>query len=258
VPIRRPRQRTLFINVICNEKTNYWQTGYGYLEFRREYFKNVHGLTRESMLSTRKQESLRLHRPLETSVLSYAQTIDTQQKLVQELTPEFERSSPHQLGAELLERLVLVDHVFLALDTEIRDCVGRAECSVDEMLRIIRDSPKLEEAARREEDRGRRLGASYFVASKNEEDEPVRSSDSSFSRPTSTVSSGASLSKTISPSVTYLGVTYEYSESSVIATLVQSRRGINKFQKCVADRSSFGSRNSRPHPIFFKRDSTSR
>jgi hypothetical protein len=99
-------------------------------------------------------------------------------------------------------------------------------------------------------------------ASKNEDDEPVRSSDSSFSRPTSTVSSGASLSKTISPSVTYLGSTYEYSESSVIATLlgsvVQSRGGINKFQKYVADRSSFGSRNSQPHPNNFKKDSTSR
>jgi hypothetical protein len=58
-----------------------------------------------------------------------------------------------------------------------------------------------------------------------------------LSRPTSTVSSGASLSKTISPSVTYLGSTYEYSESTVIATLlgsvVQSRGGINKFQKYV-------------------------
>jgi hypothetical protein len=129
-------------------------------------------------------------------------------------------------------------------------------------LRINRESPKLEEAARSEEDRGRRLGASYFVASKNEDDEPVRSSDSSFSRPTSTVSPGASLSKTISPSVTYLGSTYEYSESSVIATLlgsvVQSRGGINKFQKYVTDSSSFGSRNSRPHPNDFKKDSTSR
>jgi hypothetical protein len=140
--------------------------------------------------------------------------------------------------------------------------VGRAECSVDEILRIIRESPKLEEAARSEEDCGRRLGASYFVASKNEEDELVRSSDSSFSRLTSTVSSGASLSKPISPSVTYLGSTYEYSESSVIATLlgsgVQSRGGINKFQEYVADRSSLGSRNSRPHPNNFKKDSTSR
>jgi hypothetical protein len=100
------------------------------------------------------------------------------------------------------------------------------------------------------------------VASKNEDDEPVRSSDSSFSRPTSTASSGASLSKTISPSVTYLGSTYEYSESSVIATVlgsvVQSRGGINKFQNYVADRSSFASRNSRPHPNNFKKDSTSR
>jgi hypothetical protein len=114
--------------------------------------------------------------------------------------------------------------------------VGRAECSVDEILRIIRESPKLE-AASSDEDRGRRLDASYFVASKNEDNEPVRSSDSSFSRPTSTVSSGASLSKTISPPVTYLRSTYEYSESSVIATLlgsvVQSRGGINKFQKYV-------------------------
>jgi hypothetical protein len=62
--------------------------------------------------------------------------------------------------------------------------------------------------------------------------------------------------------VTYLGSTYEYSESSVIATLfgsvVQSRGGINKFQKYVADRSSFGSRNSRPHPNNLKMDSTSR
>jgi hypothetical protein len=214
------------------------------------------------MLFTQKQELLRLHRPLTTSVLSYAQTIDAQQKLVQELTPEFVRCSPHQLGAELRERLVLVDHVFLALDTEIRDCVGRAECFVHEILRISREAPKLEEAARSEEDRGCRLGASYFVASKNEDDEPVRSSDSSFSRPNSTGSSGATLSKTISPSVTYLGSTYEYSESSVIATLlgsvVQSRGGTNKFQKYVADRSSFGSRNSSPHPNNCKKDSTSR
>jgi hypothetical protein len=124
---------------------------------------------------------MRLHRPLKTSVLSYAQTIDSQQKLVQQLTPVFERCSPHQLGAELRERLVFVDHVFLALDTKIRVCVGRAECSVDVILRIIRESPKLEEAASSEEDRGRRLDASYFVASKNEDDEPVRSSDSSLS-----------------------------------------------------------------------------
>jgi hypothetical protein len=74
------------------------------------------------MLFTRKQELLRLHRHLKASVLSYAQTIDAQQKLVQELTPEFESCSLHQLGAALRERLVLVDHVFLALDTEIRDC----------------------------------------------------------------------------------------------------------------------------------------
>jgi hypothetical protein len=110
--------------------------------------------------------------------------------------------------------------------------------------------------------RGRRLGASYFVASKTEDDEPVRSSDSPFSRPNLTVSSGASLSKTISPSVTHLGSTYEYSESSAIAILlgsvVQSRGGINKFQKYVADHSSIGSRNSRPHPSNFKKDSTSR
>jgi hypothetical protein len=88
------------------------------------------------VLNTRKQELLRFHRPLKTSILSYAQTIVAQQKLVQKLTPELERFSPHQLGAELRERLVLVDHVFLALDTNIRDCVGRADCTVVEILRI--------------------------------------------------------------------------------------------------------------------------
>jgi hypothetical protein len=199
------------------------------------FFKNVHGLTRETMLNTRKQELLRLHRPLKMSILSYAQTIDAQQKLVQELTPQFESCYPHQLGAELRERLVLADHVFLGLDTEIIDCVGRADCTVDEIFRIIRESPKLEEAARSEEDRGRRPGASYFVASENEDDEPDRSSGSAFSHPISIVSSGASsFPKTISSSVTYLGSTYQYSESSVIATLlssvIQSRGGISKFQ----------------------------
>jgi hypothetical protein len=117
---------------------------------------------------------------------------------VQEQTPQFERWSPHQLGAKLRERLVLADHAFLGLDTEIRDCVGRADCTVEEILRIIRESPKLEEADRSEEDCGRRPGASYFVASEDEDDEPVRSSDSAFSRPTFTVSSSASFPKSIS------------------------------------------------------------
>jgi hypothetical protein len=90
-------------------------------------------------ISTRKVELFRHHRPFKTSVLSYAQTIVAQQKLVQELTPELERCSLHQLGAELRERLVLVDHVFLSLDTEVRDCVRRVEITVDEILRIFRE-----------------------------------------------------------------------------------------------------------------------
>jgi hypothetical protein len=85
------------------------------------------------MLSTRKLELFRLHRPLKTSVFSYAQTIVAQQNLVGELTPELERCSPHQLGAELRERPVLFDQVFLSLDNDIRDCVGRVECAVDEI-----------------------------------------------------------------------------------------------------------------------------
>jgi hypothetical protein len=40
--------------------------------------------------------------------------------------------------------------------------------------------------------------------------------------------------------------------------VIQSSGGINKFQKCVADRSKFGSSNSRPHPNNFKKDLTSR
>jgi hypothetical protein len=81
-------------------------------------------------------------------------------------------SSPTWRGTS--RTTVLLDHVFLALDTEIRDCVGRAECTVDEILRIIRESPQLEKAASSEADRMRRPGASYFVASENEDDEPVR------------------------------------------------------------------------------------
>jgi hypothetical protein len=69
-------------------------------------FITAHSLTRESMPSTRKLEPFRLHRPLKTSVLSYAQTIVAQQKLVRELTPELEHCPPHQLGAELREQLV--------------------------------------------------------------------------------------------------------------------------------------------------------
>jgi hypothetical protein len=100
----------------------------------------------------------------------------------------------------------LVDHVFLALDTEIRDCVGRAECPVDEILRVNRKSSKLKEAARSEEDRGSRPGASYFVVSENEDNEPVSSLGTAFTRPTSTAFSGASsLSTPTSSSVTFLG-----------------------------------------------------
>jgi hypothetical protein len=55
---------------------------------------------------------------------------------------------------------------------------------------------------------------------------------------------------------------YQYSESASIATLlssvIQSHGGINKFQKCVADRSNFGSSNSRPLPNNINKDSTSR
>jgi hypothetical protein len=158
------------------------------------------------MLNTRKQELLRLYRPLKSFVLSFAQTIEAPQKLVQELPPEIQRFSPHRLGAEVRERLVLVDHVFLALDTEIRDCVGGAECPVDEILRVNRNSSKLEEAARSEEDRGRRPGASYFVVSENEDNEPVSSLGTAFTRPNSTAFSGASsLSTPTSSSVTFLG-----------------------------------------------------
>jgi hypothetical protein len=134
---------------------------------------------------------------------------------------------------------------------------------VGEIWRIIRESPKFEEAARNEDDRGRRPGTSYFVANENADEKPVDLSNNIFSRPTVSVSSSASsISVPTRSSVTYLGSIFQYSESSVIATVfakvVQSRGGICKFQKCVADCASFGSGNSRPHPNNFKRDVTSR
>jgi hypothetical protein len=57
---------------------------------------------------------------------------------------------------------------------------------------MIRDW-SLEEAARSDEDRGRRPRASYFVASDKEDDQPIRSSGSAFSLPTTTNSSGTSV-----------------------------------------------------------------
>jgi hypothetical protein len=105
-------------------------------------------------------------------------------------------------------------------------------------LRIIRESPKLEDAARNEDDHGRRPGTSYFVVSENADESPVSLSNNIFSRPTVNVSSNASSLSVPTTSSGHIGSTFQYSESSVIATLlakvVQSRGGISKLQKCVA------------------------